>query len=251
MPLMSENPFINKYKTLSNYELLDIVNKVDEYQPLAVEAAKQELNARNLSTDEYELAQRVLIESQSETSHLTATERIIIRLKEVYNSITAQDRRLTPSGIIDIISIIIIVQFAYKIITSFSFLTLLIFDGGSWDISTLYYVLPFAILPIAGITLILRKQIGWILTVIHFCFLAASSIPILIFEIRMSQQESTILDSLFPSPSPISLILAFIIYSLLVWTMCKKNITTVFKISKLEIAISLGIGVGLLVLQRI
>jgi len=43
------NPFAEKYKTLSNAQLLEIIDTADNYQPVAVTAAEDELLVRNLS----------------------------------------------------------------------------------------------------------------------------------------------------------------------------------------------------------
>lgn len=53
------NPFFERYKKLSNAELLKIVNTPENYQPLAVETAAAELEARGLSEDELNDAQNV------------------------------------------------------------------------------------------------------------------------------------------------------------------------------------------------
>ena len=46
------NPFAEKYKTLSLAQLLDIIDTPENYQPIAVTAAEDELLTRNLSIEE-------------------------------------------------------------------------------------------------------------------------------------------------------------------------------------------------------
>ncbi len=42
-------PFKERYKLFSDLELVHVLNSPKTYQPLAVDAAKQELESRNLS----------------------------------------------------------------------------------------------------------------------------------------------------------------------------------------------------------
>jgi len=46
------NPFAEKYKTLNVAQLLEIIDTPENYQAVAVQAAKQEILARNLAEDE-------------------------------------------------------------------------------------------------------------------------------------------------------------------------------------------------------
>ena len=43
------NQFTERYKTLSNSDLLRVIKNHPDYQPEAAEAAKNEINQRNLS----------------------------------------------------------------------------------------------------------------------------------------------------------------------------------------------------------
>lgn len=52
--------FATLYKTISNAELLDILENPDDFQPLAVEAASIEFKKRNLSAAEIEIAKEIL-----------------------------------------------------------------------------------------------------------------------------------------------------------------------------------------------
>jgi hypothetical protein len=54
---MIGNPFSEQYKKLSNPELLEILDSPDDYQSLAIEAAKLELANRNLLPEQINEAQ--------------------------------------------------------------------------------------------------------------------------------------------------------------------------------------------------
>ncbi|MBL7777487.1 MAG: hypothetical protein JNK66_04205 [Chitinophagales bacterium] len=49
---MTDNPFIQRYKTTDTSELLDIIDRPSDYQPLAVEAARLELDSRQLTQEQ-------------------------------------------------------------------------------------------------------------------------------------------------------------------------------------------------------
>ena len=54
------NPFEERYKTLDLIELLRILDRAEEYQPIALEAAKKELDSRNPAQEELHQAKIIL-----------------------------------------------------------------------------------------------------------------------------------------------------------------------------------------------
>jgi hypothetical protein len=55
------NSFTEYYKTITNLELLEILENPDDYQPSAIEAAKNEISSRQLSDTEISEAKESLI----------------------------------------------------------------------------------------------------------------------------------------------------------------------------------------------
>jgi hypothetical protein len=49
---MNANDFSERYKGLGNADLLDILESANDYQPSAVEAARLELDSRQLSAEQ-------------------------------------------------------------------------------------------------------------------------------------------------------------------------------------------------------
>jgi len=51
---MADNPFLKLYKTIDSSELFDIIDFPNDFQPLAVEAARLELESRQLTPEQLE-----------------------------------------------------------------------------------------------------------------------------------------------------------------------------------------------------
>ena len=58
------NNFSEYYKSISDTELLSILDNTDDYQPMAIEAAKVEFSNRQLSDTEIQEARQPLIAKQ-------------------------------------------------------------------------------------------------------------------------------------------------------------------------------------------
>jgi hypothetical protein len=63
---MSDNKFRTLYKTWTNDKLLSIIDKQDEYQTSAVEAARHELDSRQLSAEQLDEAKTTQTERQKQ-----------------------------------------------------------------------------------------------------------------------------------------------------------------------------------------
>ena len=62
----STNPFTEYYKTITNTELIIILDNKGKYQQEAVEAANLEFNDRNLSAEQIAEARVPIIEKETE-----------------------------------------------------------------------------------------------------------------------------------------------------------------------------------------
>ena len=80
------NDFNKHYKTISDAELLDILDNARDYLPSAVEAAQKEFLARQLSEAELREARAIL------TVNHTHEERNREQLQEIKNKVKANGR---------------------------------------------------------------------------------------------------------------------------------------------------------------
>jgi len=76
------NPFAEQYKSLKTIDLLRILEKHEEYQPLAVEAAQLELAFRKLSKKELDEA-RFGLELEKEQEIIAKQREILSRIKTI------------------------------------------------------------------------------------------------------------------------------------------------------------------------
>ncbi len=76
------NPFTEQYKALNNIDLLRILEKSEEYQPLAVEAAQLELAFRKLSNKELDEV-RFEFELEKDREIIAKQNEILSRIKTI------------------------------------------------------------------------------------------------------------------------------------------------------------------------
>ena len=76
------NPFAEQYKSLNNIDLLRILEKPEEYQQLALEAAQLEIAFRNLSNKELDEA-RFGLELEKERELFAKQREILSRIKRL------------------------------------------------------------------------------------------------------------------------------------------------------------------------
>jgi len=62
--MMTADDFREYYKSLSNEGLLEILANKADYQPMAIDAAQQEFNRRELSGIQLEEAEQILFEKK-------------------------------------------------------------------------------------------------------------------------------------------------------------------------------------------
>jgi hypothetical protein len=234
---MTPNNFSNYYKTLSDTELLDILEHQGNYQPLAIEAAKKEFENRQLSEEEISKAREPLIQIQLEKEQRNKKVKTIeTKVKSAGNTLIdtlnpIQTGAPTTDKLIRLISIVFFAFFLFKLITGFNMFSAMAKDIARFDRSSFLYFLPFLILPIASITFWTRKTFGWMLLSFYLIYSAIGAIWILI-EGFSWQSTGTSLDQLFPRPSPIVYIIriSFLIGTL--YVISKPTMRTIFKINK-------------------
>ena len=161
--------FAEYYKRLSDTELLDILDNAGAYQPLAIEAANNELDHRKLTQTEVEearlplLATRLKKETRIEKGK--ALEQKMKTISEsVFNSVKPHDTKEDTTN--KIISFVIIVYGLYFIKSLPIFFR--VFKGlfekfSDYPFRFLIFLLPEIIIPPALITFWKRKSIGWTL----------------------------------------------------------------------------------------
>lgn len=255
---MTDNTFLQHYTTTESSMLLDIIDNPNDYQPLAVEAARFELNNRQLTQEQLADAKaKQDLRRQDITSKQQKIKDIENKFKTVGTSLVdtfnpIQKESPTSDKFIKLISLFICGLFLYQLYKQFGMIKFMFTDdGGKWDFSMFLYFYPFIILPTAGLLFWFRNKLGWKLVTIYFSFTASSAIHMFIMELNRKPTGVPALDQLLPATSPTVYIGTLLVFGGLTWTLCKDNMREIYQIDKESMFISLGIGTGITFLMAI
>ena len=236
--MTTPNNFNEYYKTISNTELLDILENQESYQPLAVDAAKTEFENRQLPDQEISEAKEPLIAKQLENEKQKDKAKAIEdRVKNVGNSLVDTLKPIqkeTPSTdkLIRIITLVFGGLFIYQIISDYRMLTLMIKDIARFDFSSFLYFLPLVVLSTATFTFWKRKTIGWIILSFFLTYSAFGALWGIWESITRKSSGLAGFDNLFPRPSPMTYIIQLCFLGGTLYILSKPNIREVFKIEK-------------------
>ncbi len=250
--------FDEKFKTYSNSELLKIIENPNDYQPQAVETAKNIFSDRDLSESEIEIAKEELeIERREKLAKKELKSAVEDKIRGIGKSVFKQINPIqkeepTSARTIKAISIFLGVLFLSQLYQEFGMLTYLFTSVTAiWDFSTVVlYLLPLAVLPTAAVLFYMRKKTGWILLTIFLTYSAVSAIGHLISVINRELSGIEALDILNPPISPIRPILSFLFFAGMVWIMSREKIRTVYLITKRTMILTVTIT-ALIVLSGI
>ena len=242
------NEFIERYKTLSNSDLLKVIENQSDYQVKAVEAAKVEIQERNLSAQEFQDATSVLV-AEKEKRKKRDEKKAAIEHKVEAVSTTFFDtinpiQKSAPSAekLIRLITIVFGLITIVNWYNEFGLITFMLTDDtGGWDLSMVEYFLPLILLPAATILFWLRRKIGWILMASYLTYSAISTLGLTIMTWNRQQIGIPALDNLFPQTSAITLILTTMFLGGTIWVLTKNEIKEQYKVDKQTMVTTIGI----------
>jgi hypothetical protein len=244
--MINASDFVEYYKTISNTELLSILENATDYQPIAIEAAKNEFANRQLSeTEIYDAKEPLLKKKLQEEKQLEKLKKIEAKVKQTGTTIIdtlnpIQSSIPTTEKTIRYIILVYSGIFLYQLIRDFEMIRANMSDITRFPYESLLFLIPFIIFPIAIITFWKRKSIGWILFTI---FLTSSIVGVLwgLFLAITWKNSSNGFDILFPRPSLISFIIHLIFLGGTQFVICKQNIREIFSISQDKLLMTIGI----------
>ncbi len=249
------NKFIERYKTISNSDLLRVIENKSDYQPEAVEAAKTEINQRNLSDKEMiEAKSELEIELQEGINKIEKRSKVEQKIKsfgtlffDLINPI--QKSAPTPEKLIKLITIVFGLIVVVNWYNEFGFVKFMLTEEtGRWDLSMVEYFIPLITLPVAVILFGFRKKSGWILIAAYLTYSAISAFGLIIKTWNKEPGGISVLDSLFPQISTTTQILTTLFFVATLWVLTKKEITEYYNINRQTIIITIGIAAALTVL---
>lgn len=161
---MSVNPFLVQFKSYTNTELFGILFSNDQYQPQAVEAARQELSLRNLSAGEWLEMEKQWMASQEEFVEKKSKSVD----KVMANKIGKLGQHLNPfirtGADKDIAMIILSVSFfmVFSLIVGYGTIVQTLRDF-SFRYDDILVLFPFIMVPPALYFFYGRDKLGWII----------------------------------------------------------------------------------------
>ena len=225
--------FTNYFKTLSNTELLVILNEPAKYQPEALQAAKNELEGRNLSHNQVNEAKQAII-----TTQLKAGKRLQ-RVKEMDEKLKANANFLndtlrpganktvdkTINGISIFVGLTSLVS-VYVGLRSILFFT-------NWSHRFSAELAVELLMPLMGVVAAVlffrRRQLGWHLLMLCL-FYSSSGLAFLVYDFfKYGSLSFGGIFSQHTSPLSYLLLLAWPVSIVMV---CKEKLRVVFGITK-------------------
>ena len=242
----STNPFIEYYKTITNSELIVILENTGKYQEEAVEAANNEFKVRNLSEDDIAAARASLLAAHTEQERQkdkinAIKEKFWNRGSKIVDAVNPiQKSKPTTDKIILTISIIYGIMLLYTLISKFTTILIYVRDIFKFTSESLLFLIPILML-LLGITLFWkRKKLGWILLTIYATCLSVLSVWQIITAFSWEPSGIDFFDAFNPEPSPVLLIATFIFYTGTIYTLCKAGIREVYAIDRNKMFTTLG-----------
>ncbi|MDP4265796.1 MAG: hypothetical protein Q8941_24980 [Bacteroidota bacterium] len=236
--MATPNDFSEYYKTLSNAELLSILENSGDYQPAAIEAAKKEFSGRQISDKEISEAKQSLIASRLQKEKQTEKIRVIEdKVKKnvytIFDSINPVQREApTAEKIIRSVVIVFSLLFLFLVTQNFKVIPIYIKDISRSPFESVSILLPFVIIPVATILFWKRKAGGWILLIFFVIYSVIDILLSFILEFRLKSSGIPALDRFFPKPSLETYIFPFLFWVAVLYTLCKASIREAFKIDK-------------------
>jgi len=257
------NEFQERFKNFDNRKLLKIIEDTENYQSIAVEAAKLELSNRNVSDEEVQSIKDEFKDRQAKIDKRKG------QIKKVENKAKAIGTELfetvspiqkEPQTIDRKINHIVIVfglLATYQIFKEFGMIQFMFTDSlAEWDFSMVLYFLPMIILPIAVFLFWKRNKIGWILMGAFFVYNIVNAIGIFFLTWEWSKEDEYTnnyssgdlqiefqeIEGLFPQPNPIVYLIIVVIFGATLWTIFKEDLRNEFEVDVKSGLITIGIS---------
>lgn len=245
--MATSNDFSEYYKTISDTELLSILDKPEDYQLVAVEAAKIEFVNRQLSDVQIQEARQPLvakqIQKEKEREKVKAVEAKVREVGHTFIDTINPIQSGIPSTEKTIRLIVIIFGgiFLYQLITDFRTTLAYIKDIPIFPLESILILLPQILLLAAVIAFWKRKKIGWTLLTIFLTFSLVAALFLLFQSLTWKPSGLAGFDNLFPRPSPTTYIIQLLFLVGTLYILGKPNIREVFFINKQVMAVTIGL----------
>jgi hypothetical protein len=250
--------FSTLFKSYSAEQLLQILEKKNEYQTEAVNAAQSELDSRKLNTEALLDAQSAL--NEITTGEFRKTEKlrtVTDKLKTITSEVFDLDPSVTktPEKNIKIMCIVLTAMLLYKILSNADYILALVKDMFIIDSGLLLYLLTFIYVP-AGIYFTWRKKkAGWIMLFAWGLLTIFSIILELYLELKILLRPvdeetgdlSLLIDTIYPRKNIFYTLIALLFYTALNYYLMRPEIRKLFDVDKRSRTVTIVLALLLLI----
>ena len=237
---MPENPFSESYARLSNSSLLKILSRAKDYQPLAVETARAELQDRQLSQEAYkeaslELEKEQRVELEEQEKREVAANRMREKAMKLFDSLNPVRKKASSSAqMINIICLLLMVGFLYSAVQDYAYFQFLITQSS--PSLSLILILSFGLLytPLTTILFWKRKKAGWVLLAIYLCVSIYLDLLSLVqcWRLRGIVADRSLSEKLIPVISPGPILLSLVFYMAVILFICKPRLRVFYRVKQ-------------------
>jgi hypothetical protein len=230
------NPFTDQYKKLSNSELLWVVNNPDDYQLLAIDAAKTELASRQLTLEEMTIAENE-VKVRQNVEHAKIEKDLALKniVKKTTNSMADIIKRPAPKRKIKIIiSIMLSLIFLLQIFSKIDLLKFMLTDNDAkWDLPTAFLFIPWLAILTGLLLFWFRKKTGWIILSVYLSYSTCTSIiEFFVWTFREYPESPIIKRAISPMNYLPSLFVIVLFFSAMLWAICRNDIRSDYHVSR-------------------
>lgn len=228
--------FTERYSTYSNAQLLKILGRPGEYQPLAVATAKEILDARQLSEEDLAAAKaEIETEARIKEAQLQKKKEVREKLKKAGALLAdtlnpVAEEKPAAHKTITIISIVLGGLFLYQLASTWDYLPFGI--DGKWDLGVFAVLLPSVVLLLTVPLFYKRKKAGWILLAVYLCASLAGVAWMIVTALTWRPSGIPAFDSLLPPPSWLSIFYGALFHGVPLYVICKEEMRKLFNVSK-------------------
>lgn len=240
-----------RYRSCSNSELIRVVLSPEVYTEQAIDLARQELDGRQVSSEEYKIVKLILLEEQNEANKKVENRRL--QYATIQNQVRTLIDTVNPIQpteastywkirILCVLMLIITFQNWSASIYDLKYLVPGLFHA--FELATVVYIALLLLLPIATVYMYLKKWIGWVLssvassTNLLFVILALiSSIDYHYFSQASVFEEGggdlRSLISIYAPPDSVTYIPSLALYAAMIFLLNQKDVLSMFGVNKI------------------
>jgi len=220
-------------QSLSNSELLSILDTPEKYLPAAIEIAKQEMHRRDLNEEDIAEVKRIRLEDEKrreiEKEKLKSyVNPLMLFVQKLFLTFHPSSNIAPLERTIRLVTIVFSAIAVYQILRYYSLAWYALLDFGRNPFASFNLIFVFTVLPISLFFFWNRKNIGWILLVVFLTYGCTEDISGII-EIWNFDKRPYIF---FKGPSATGLTFHLLFFVTTIWALCRKDLRELFKVTR-------------------